>query len=507
MTKEKGHTDGPSLAPPSARAGAAGTLALIVLLALCAGLTLLVFYPGYITVDARYVYEEAKAGQFGDWQSPAMGLLWRLIDPLAPGSLSMFGLTVVLYWLGFGVLAFMALRRSMLLGLATPVLALLPPAFFFVGLIWRDVLFGVIWLLAGVLAFAAAEWRAALRLPVQAVALGLVGFGVLLRPNAAIAAPFLAIYAIWPRRFDLQRAAIAFLPMAVLFVTLVPAVYYGVLDAHRQNPLHSIFVFDLGGITHFAGENQFPVTWSAQETERLLHGCYNPVWWDSYWHVPPCPFVMARLERPDDVIFGTSRLVGAWWHAVTSHPLAYLEHRATFMWQFLARSNLVLPVWDWEKPSSTYGHNPYFQSVLKLHELLQPSLSFRPGLWLMLALAIAAWSWPCRRTPAGAFAISVGSSAVVYVTCFFVLGVATDFRYAYWCVLAVLAGGVAGMMARSSRLDLARMSEATSGISCRSRISPARAPPSSGRRFQSLSASAPRRWSSLCPARNALAAR
>ncbi len=53
-------------------------------------LTVLVYFPGYITVDARYVYADAKLWQFGDWQSPAMGVLWRLIDPIAPGPLSMF---------------------------------------------------------------------------------------------------------------------------------------------------------------------------------------------------------------------------------------------------------------------------------------------------------------------------------------------------------------------------------------------------------------------------------
>ena len=67
--------------------------------------TVLVFYPGYSTADARYVYADALAWDFGDWQSPVMGLLWRLVDPLAPGSLSMFLLTAGLYWLAFGVLA------------------------------------------------------------------------------------------------------------------------------------------------------------------------------------------------------------------------------------------------------------------------------------------------------------------------------------------------------------------------------------------------------------------
>jgi hypothetical protein len=33
---------------------------------------------------------------------------------------------------------------------------------------------------------------------------------------------------------------------------------------------------------------------------------------------------------------------------------------------------------------------------------------------------------------------------------FFAVGVAADFRYAYWCVLAALAGGVAAVLARLS---------------------------------------------------------
>jgi hypothetical protein len=339
--------------------------ALLLLLAVGFGLTVLVFYPGYITVDARYVYADAKAWHFGDWQSPAMGVLWRIIDPIAPGSLSMFLLTASLFWLGFGLLAFIALRRSIWLGLLTPLLAFTPPAFFFVGVIWRDVLFGVTWLVGGVLAFAAAERGTRVRIPLQALALFLIAFGVLLRPNAIIAAPLLAIYAIWPMSFSLKRTAIVYAPAAVFFFALVPIVYYGILAAERQNPLHSILVFDLGGITHFSGENQFPVQWSADETALLKSKCYDPARWDSYWYVQPCLFVMRRLERPDDMIFGTPRLVRAWWHAVTTHPRAYIEHRATFTWQFLARSKLVHPNWDWADANSSYVHRTYFSTVIK----------------------------------------------------------------------------------------------------------------------------------------------
>src|SRR5262252_1378462 len=290
---------------------------LLVLLTVAAGyaLTVLVFYPGYSTADARYVYADAMVWRFGDWQSPAMAVLWRLIDPIAPGPSSMFLLTAAVYWLTFGTLALIAARRSLWLGLATALLAFMPPAFFFVGMIWRDVLLAVIWLAAAVLAFAAADRGARLRAAIQTLALLLIALGVLLRPNAVVAAPVLAAYVIWPMRFDLKRTAILFLPALVLFYALVPLVYYGVLDAKRQNPLHSIAVFDLGGITHFSGENQFPVAWRGDQTALLTSQCYEPFLWHTYSHMASCPFLIQRLERPDFVIFGTPRLAAAWWHS------------------------------------------------------------------------------------------------------------------------------------------------------------------------------------------------
>ena len=83
------------------------------------------------------------------------------------------------------------------------------------------------------------------------------------------------------------------------------------------------------------------------------------------------------------------------------------------------------------------------EAELRMHDALAESLLFRPGLWLLLALATCAASWRRRDTRAGAFAIGVTSCAAVYVMSFFTLGVAGDFRYAYWCVLGTLAALVA----------------------------------------------------------------
>jgi hypothetical protein len=422
----------------------AAALPIAVLAAAGFGLTALALYPGYMTNDATFVYSFMKEWRFGDWQSPLMSMLWWLVDPIAPGPGSMFLLTASLYWTGFGLLGLAVARRSPAIGIATPLLGLLPPAFMMLAMIWRDILFGTAWLLAAAAVYLAADADRRVRWIVSAVGLALVGFGILLRPTAIIAAPLLAVYLVSPTAYGWRRAALVFIPGIVLGYVLIHLVYYVVLDVKRENPLHSLFVFDLGGITNFTGQNQFPVSWSADETTLLTGSCYNPEYWDYYWTIPPCDFVMHRLERPDDVIFGTPRLRQAWFRAVTAHPLAYLEHRTAVFWRFLSGSNLTLELHRLDDPErTTLGQNRYFRIVVAIHDELKPTVLFRTGFWLLLAATVTGLGWPLRQTTAGAFALGVAGSAVVYVLTFFPLGVAADFRYGYWCILASLVGGVA----------------------------------------------------------------
>src|SRR6266511_792857 len=412
-------------------------------------LTLAVFHPGYLTNDATYVYRYMLEWRFGDWQSPLMSMLWWVIDPIAPGPGSMFLLFATTYWLAFALVALTVARRSAVLGVLLPLLALTPPAFMLLGMIWRDVLFAIAWLLAAAIVYASADRATFWSWLTTAPALALIGFGILLRPTAMFAAPLLIAYTIWPMRFDFKRAAVLFVPAVALGYALIHVTYYVVLDVKRENPLHSVFVFDLGGVTHFSGENQFPVSWNAEETALLTTRCYNPDRWDSYWTIEPCTFVMQRLERPDDVIFGTPRLTQAWTRALAAHPLAYLRHRLTFFWTFLASpETLTLELYNANDPAKTpLAERSAFKAIVALHDVLKPTALFRPGLWLVLAFVFGFIAIPRRATPSGAFAIGVTGSAILYVMTFLPFGVAADFRYGYWCVLASLVAATAAIAA------------------------------------------------------------
>jgi hypothetical protein len=428
--------------PPS---GSALRSVLIHLLIACGfGLTLLVFYPGVMTFDARYVYDDMRRGFLGDWQSPVMTVLWSLIDPIAPGPASMFLLIATMYWLGFGLLAFTAAQRSLVLAVALLLLALSPPAFVFVGIIWRDVLLASAWLLAAALVFAFAGRGDALRIGAQAIALVLLTLGVLLRPNALIAGPVLATYLLWPAHFSLKRVALILVPAAAGLFALVQVVYYGVLGAERQNLAHAILVFDLGGISHFAKQNQFPGAWTEPETEMLTGQCYQPTEWDIY-RTEPCTFVMERLTN--EKLFGSPALRDAWIRAIAEHPLAYLQHRTALMWNFLSAENFTMWTEDLDDQSKTQlPDRSAFNALIAIHDALKPTPLFRAGTWLLICVAVCAFAWRRRGTPAAAFAIGVCGSAVVYVLTYSIVGVGLDFRYAYWAVLAGIAGGAMALL-------------------------------------------------------------
>lgn len=412
-------------------------------------LTLLVFYPGIMNYDARYVHLDSLKGFYGDWQSPVMTWLWRMIDPLAPGSASMFLVITGLYWLGIGILAISIRRRSLTLATVLPLLALTPPLFALLGVVWRDVLMAGTWLVAAALLFASTPWNSRLRTAAQMFALVLIVFGVLIRPNVIAAAPLLITYAFWPQQFHWKRSALLYVPLAVGLFIVMQIVYYGALSASRQHPLHSIAVFDLGGITYFSGENTFPVSWQPDELEALRSRCYDAAYWNIYWN-GDCKFVMAKLEGEQD-IFGTPALTRAWYQAVLAHPAAYLQHRFAFFHTFLFGQHLAMWSEDIDRsPATVFQDRPAFTMLKAIHDWLQPTPLFRIGTWLLASLLLLLPAWRRRATPDGAFLWGVCGSAALYALSYLPLGVASEFRYVYWTVLASVVGLIVALLPASS---------------------------------------------------------
>ncbi len=104
--------------------------------------------------DARYVYLDGLKGFYGDWQSPVMTWLWKT-DRSDRARVGQHVPVDRAYSTGSASARCRCalVRRSRAAAIALPLIALTPPLFAFVGIIWRDVLMAACWLLAAAIVF------------------------------------------------------------------------------------------------------------------------------------------------------------------------------------------------------------------------------------------------------------------------------------------------------------------------------------------------------------------
>jgi len=88
--------------------------------------------------------------------------------------------------------------------------------------------------------------------------------------------------------------------------------------------------------------------------------------------------------------------------------------------------------------------------------VLKPTPFLRVGFWLSACIIVCCLSWKRSGPREAAFALGVCGSAAIYVLRVYVLGVASDFRYGYWAVLAAIAGGVVAASCEGRRTEPSR---------------------------------------------------
>jgi hypothetical protein len=109
---------------------------------------------------------------------------------------------------------------------------------------------------------------------------------------------------------------------------------------------------------------------------------------------------------------------------------------------------------DVEPPTqNVFADRAAFNAMVSAHDMLKPTPFLRVGFWRLACIAVCCVSWRRSAPREAAFALGVCGSATVYVS-FYAVGVASDFRYAYWAVLASIAGGVVVLSGGAKRAEL-----------------------------------------------------
>lgn len=419
---------------------AGGARSLVLLVVLMLSLNIAVSFPGTMMNDSVNQYAEAVSGRFTDWHPPIMAWLWSQLRALADGPGPLLVLHLVVYWTGILLIADAARRLGMRrIAVLVALSGAFPPFVFLNANVIKDVGMAVSLLTGTALVF---WWRSqGRRIPLAwaCVAAALLIYGVLVRTNAVFAIGPLVLFAYAPARWLRSfRLVVASVLIAVAAVPITTQLNRLLFEPVERESVNSLFLYDLIGIAAHEGDPSL-VQPRANLQMQDIRRCYTPFWWDSFSSWGPCGPLVQRPD-PERATEGKG-LAKQWLRTIAEHPTAYMTHRLK---HFNSEVMFAVPLKHLRLTPEYRGDDPSFKPLEVFSpanirfDLVRKNPSTWPVTWLVWGVVLFAFL--ARRTPTTSvlLARALVVSALGYSLAYLVVGVATDFRYHYWSMLATL---------------------------------------------------------------------
>lgn len=407
-------------------------------LVLLIGAVAATFSPGVAMYDTVAQYGEVLSNQVDDWHPPIMVRLWQLLHAVAPTTVPMLTLQVMLYAAGFAlILAALIKRGRWRAGIAAAMLALSPLMLGWQMVILKDAqMLGALLAAFGTIAYFRLAGRS-----VPAAAAGvaslLICYATFVRGNALFATVPLAVMLLPTRTRPLVSSALVVIGLVVV-LGLTPIVNHRLLRAQPSDVAKTQPLFDLAAIAVQTGPDDSSV-FSPAERERLAsRHCVKAFFWDPLGDPGACASVTERfMGQP------AGRLYFELAHAVATHPLAYAGHRLAH-WNSTQRWLVAPGLPDIEPPAeaepNTLGlvtpKSDFVSSWQDAAGIEASTPAGWPIVWTSLALLLLPAAWRRRRDAAGSLALALLASALTLEASFLVISIASDLRYHLWSMAA-----------------------------------------------------------------------
>jgi hypothetical protein len=236
------------------------------------------------------------------------------------------------------------------------------------------------------------------------------------------------------------------------------------LGAEKSPVLDGLLSFDIAGISVRTKEDLYPFTLSTAEMDSVA-ACYADAATQDGLIWGPCKFVWSDiiLARQMD----KSAMLHAWFAATVGHPVAYIRHRLKYFGALLAVTTRSPSIWQDGIVDNHFGletrRHGLYHVLAGYVRLLSSTLLFRPITWfitsvlLMLFAASKKLQLDDEKTN---FVMTSGLLGASYMLTYLPVGVASDFRYAYLCVvmttfaLCALIGELHGSSTKGDERDV-----------------------------------------------------
>ena len=445
----------------------AGALATIVLL-----------YPGQYPFDSAYQLWQARSGHFNDVSPVAMTALWSGLLHLAHDPALLLGVNLAMFWTGIALCAAAISDRTWLRAVLVIVFGIAPLTLVEMAQLLSDAHLAAVMILASGLA--ARSVVTARRMPMWACLLLLVYAGCV-RHNAVVAIlPYgaMALLTLRPtcsrnwRGMTLGAVALG----AISFVT--GFALDRALAVERASVWPSIALWDLAAISVDRGTLLLPAfTHGAGLTVDELRrtGAFDPTSNTLLYQKAPSG---VRDGLTDPYSGAERRVLGrAWIGAALGYPGAYVQHRLRTTWLLFGPHRGAIQGSAYFVARTAFRDNPPLPQpwaraaqarFYALANALRPGWLFAALPYLLSSALAFTLGWMRRDRPTAALALTLASSALLYVATFVVFAPGAELRYLTWPIIAgplALAFALSGRASRhpspvpaaGSRIDAIRV--------------------------------------------------
>jgi hypothetical protein len=431
-------------------------------LALLAGagcaVTLVAYYPGLLTFDSIWQFNQSMSGKYMDHHPPIMAWLWALINRAIPGPSGMLLLQVSLTWLALLLFADGAARRGVRHAWLIVAIGFLPPILGIEGEIWKDVQMVAALLFATALIYRASAGRERIGGIVATLALIPLFYATAVRANAPAAAGPILIY--WARctfrHVSLRASVLAGAAALAMMLGAQWAFENAFLQVRHAYVSQFLQAYDIVAIGCAGGAVSIPDGARSAAPDPLpLCDAFDPLQVDFLYAQARAP--LRATTEP-----GVVRALGdEWRRAIVAYPSLYLAHRWRAFSALLgidvddARRPLWIPASIPNVFGFTFAPNAITHAIGAGVGVANAARLYDGRVWLALALAVlVACGVRARRGVAfDAAALALAVSAIAYTLPYFVVAVAPDYRYLYWTVVATAVGGLLALLPRRRALS------------------------------------------------------
>ncbi len=411
------------------------------------GVTLWLFYPGYMSWDSAYQWWQARHASYDSVHPPLIPMIWRVCEQVWQGPGGMFALQIGLLWASLAAVASSLQRPVWQQCLLVLLLGFWPPLFGLSLHIWKDV-----WTMLA-FAWAVAFLLKDLRQPsrtLRGLALLALVAACAFRHNAITGAlPFLFWIA---HRENIGRTMSHPLVQKSVLTLLLGVSVLGLAKLPNLDPrvkpsddiLSAVILWDASAVS--LAENKLiipPVLTRRNLTLDDLKTHFSDY---SAATVYESGKLLNSLEFPYSQA-QSQALAELTWSLPRDHAQAYFQHRLRLTELLLGLDQKALPDGQVLMPVRVpFGDNPPVTAAPSEHRVLVlntlESWIDTPWFagWIYLSLALlTSLAMFIKRMPAGVdLSIVVAVSSLAYALPLTLVSGSAEFRYLAWPVLASL---------------------------------------------------------------------